>query len=52
MGVELVEILVVGFTPVLYPTQPQGWLQVVYLVIGAVMAAFGWHGWRVTSGPG
>jgi hypothetical protein len=47
MGFEPVEIVVVGFTPILYPTLPQGWLQVVYLAVGAVMAAFGWRLWHV-----
>lgn len=51
VGFELVEIFVVGFTPLLYPTQPQGWLQVVYLLVGALMALFGWRLWRMTSKP-
>ncbi len=46
IGFELIEILVVGFTPVLYPTQPQGWLQVFFLVVGALMVALGLRLWR------
>lgn len=47
VGFELVEILVVGFIPVLYPTQPASWLQVVYLVIGSAMAVLGELLWLV-----
>lgn len=47
IGFELVEIAVVGFTPVLDPTQPQSWLQVFYLVVGALLAALGVRLWRV-----
>ncbi len=43
---ELVEIMVVGFTPVQTPSQPQAWLQVFYLAIGALMAVFGWRLWQ------
>lgn len=46
IGFELVEIAVVGFTPWLYPSQPQGWLQVIYLVVGSLMAALGWRLWK------
>jgi hypothetical protein len=41
VGFEVLEILVVGFTPLLYPSQPASWLQVVYLVIGASMIVLG-----------
>ena len=33
VGFELVEIAVVGFTPVLFPSEPVAWLQVFYLVL-------------------
>lgn len=46
VGFELVEIAVVGFTPAQTPTLPQAWLQVFYVVIGALMAALGWRLWR------
>lgn len=46
IGFELVEIVIVGFTPVTYSTQPQGWLQVFYLAVGALMAVLGWQLWR------
>ena len=41
VGFEVMEILVVGFTPLLYPSQPSSWLQVVYLLIGASMVVLG-----------
>ncbi len=47
VGFELVEILVVGFTPVLYPTQLASWFQIVYLVVGAAMAVLGEILWIV-----
>jgi hypothetical protein len=46
VGFELVEIVVVGFTPVLYPTQVYGWLQVFYLAMGSAIALFGWLLWK------
>ena len=49
IGFELVEITIVGFTPLLYPTQPQGWLQVIYLVVGSLMAALGWRLWKADA---
>ncbi len=49
IGFELVEIAVVGFTPVLDPTLPQSWLQVVYLVVGALLAGLGLRLWRVEA---
>jgi hypothetical protein len=47
VGFEVVEILVVGFTPLLYPSQPASWLQVVYLGIGAAMVVLGELLWIV-----
>jgi hypothetical protein len=38
---ELVEIVVVGFTPVMAPDQFPAWLQVVYLIIGAALVILG-----------
>lgn len=49
VGFEVVEIAVVGFTPAQTPTLPQAWLQVFYLVIGALMAILGWRLWRVAN---
>jgi hypothetical protein len=49
VGFELVEILVVGFTPALYPTQPVAWLQVFYLIVGAAMALLGVLLWRTEN---
>jgi hypothetical protein len=46
VGFELVEMLVVGFTPVLYPTQLYGWLQVFYVAVGSVMVLLGGLLWR------
>jgi hypothetical protein len=46
VGFELVEIAVVGFTPVLYPTQVYGWLQVFYLIVGTALAVLGALLWR------
>jgi hypothetical protein len=46
IGFELVEILVVGFTPALYPTQPVAWLQVFYLLVGTALAILGADLWR------
>jgi hypothetical protein len=46
VGFELVEIMVVGFTPVQTPSQPQAWLQVFYLAIGTLIAVLGWRLWR------
>jgi hypothetical protein len=47
VGFELVEIVVVGFTPVLYPTQPPAWLQVFYLIAGSAMALLGGFLWKM-----
>ncbi len=47
IGFELVEIAVVGFTPAQTPTAPQAWLQVFYLVVGALMVGLGWRMSRI-----
>jgi hypothetical protein len=47
VGFELVEIAVVGFTPVLYPTQPPAWLQVFYILVGSIMALLGGILWKM-----
>jgi hypothetical protein len=46
IGFELVEILVVGFTPAIYPAQPVAWLQVLYLLVGTALAILGADLWR------
>lgn len=45
VGFELVEILVVGFTPVLDPTQPQAWLQPFFILLGVAIALLGVRLW-------
>ncbi len=50
VGFELVEILVVGFTPVLYPTQFPAWLQPLYIVIGLATALLGARLWKAETG--
>jgi hypothetical protein len=51
IGFELVEIAAVGFSPVTYGVdKPQSWLQVAYLVLGAVIAVLGARLWRALSG--
>lgn len=47
---ELVEIAVVGFTPVQSPDQFPAWLQVVYLTVGGAMAILGARLWKVETG--
>jgi hypothetical protein len=47
VGFELVEIVIVGFTPVLYPTQPPAWLQVFYLGVGSAMVVLGGLLWKM-----
>jgi hypothetical protein len=49
VGFELVEIAVVGFTPVLFPSQPVAWLQVFYLFIGTTIALLGARLWKVET---
>lgn len=50
IGFELVEILVVGFTPVMYPTQFPAWLQPFYMLLGAVIVVLGERLWRAETG--
>ncbi|HEX6798297.1 MAG TPA: hypothetical protein VF116_11365 [Ktedonobacterales bacterium] len=47
---ELVEIVVVGFTPVQTPDQFPAWLQVVYLVVGGTMVILGARLWKAETG--
>jgi hypothetical protein len=47
---ELVEIVVVGFTPVQTPDQFPAWLQVVYLVVGGAMVFLGARLWKAEAG--
>ena len=47
---ELVEIVVVGFTPAQTPDQFPAWLQVVYLVVGAVLTILGARLWKAVTG--
>jgi hypothetical protein len=47
---ELVEILVVGFTPVQTPDQFPAWLQVVYLTVGAALVLLGTRLWKAETG--
>jgi len=51
IGFELVEILVVGFTAAMTPTQPVAWLQVFYIVVGSAIAALGVRLWKAETGP-
>ena len=50
VGFELVEILVVGFTPVMYPTQFPAWLQPLYILIGSAVALLGARLWKAETG--
>lgn len=50
VGFELVEILVVGFTPIMYPTQPPAWLQPLYILLGVAIALLGARLWRAETG--
>lgn len=50
VGFEVVEILVVGFTPVMDPTQPPAWLQPLYIVIGAAITMLGARLWKAETG--
>ncbi len=49
VGFELVEILVVGFTPVMYPTQFPAWLQPFYILTGLAIALLGARLWQVSA---
>lgn len=47
---ELVEIAIVGLAIVEYGSdQPVAWLQIVYLVVGAVQVVVGYALWRATT---
>lgn len=50
IGFELVEILVVGFTPLLNPTQPPAWLQPLYIALGLVVTVLGARLWDAQTG--
>jgi hypothetical protein len=47
---ELVEIVVVGFTPLQTPDQFPAWLQVVYLAVGAALVILGAGLWKAETG--
>jgi hypothetical protein len=49
-GFELVEIVVVGFTPMQTPDQFPAWLQVVYLLVGGVLVFLGVRLWKAEKG--
>jgi hypothetical protein len=51
IGFELVEVIVVGFTLVTYGAgQPQSWLQVAYITVGAAIAILGARLWLALAG--
>jgi hypothetical protein len=51
IGFELVEIIVVGFTLVTYGAgQPQSWLQVAYITVGAAITILGARLWLALGG--
>jgi hypothetical protein len=50
IGFELVEIVVVGFTPMQTPDQFPAWLQVVYLLVGGVLMILGAGLWKAETG--
>lgn len=50
IGFELVEIVVVGFTPAQTPDQWPAWLQVVYLIIGVALMLLGARLWKAETG--
>jgi hypothetical protein len=47
---ELVEIVVVGFTPMQTPDQFPAWLQVVYLAVGVALVILGARLWKAETG--
>lgn len=47
---ELLEILVVGFTPMQTPDQFPAWLQVMYLAVGGALVVLGARFWRAETG--
>ncbi len=46
---EVVEILVVGFTPMQTPDQWLAWLQVVYMALGALLVLLGARLWKAET---
>jgi hypothetical protein len=50
IGFELIEIVVVGFTPMQAPDQFPAWLQVVYLLIGGMLMILGARLWKAETG--
>lgn len=51
MGISaLVEMLVVGFTAAMYPTQPVAWLQLLYIVAGLAFTLLGARLWKAETG--
>jgi hypothetical protein len=46
----LVEIVVVGFTPLQTPDQFPAWLQVLYLLVGGVLMILGARLWKAETG--
>ncbi len=50
VGFELVEILVVGFTPAQTPDQFPAWLQIVYLAVGGALMLVGARQWKAETG--
>ena len=50
MTFELVEIVVVGFTPLQTPNQFPAWLQVIYLVVGGALVILGARLWKAETG--
>lgn len=47
---EVVEIVVVGFTPAQTPDQFPAWLQVIYLVVGGALVTLGARLWKAETG--
>jgi hypothetical protein len=50
IGFELVEIVVVGFTPAQTPDQFPAWLQVIYLAVGTALVILGLRLWKAETG--
>ncbi|HEV2404787.1 MAG TPA: hypothetical protein VGR88_05015 [Ktedonobacterales bacterium] len=50
IGFEVVEMLVVGFTPMQTPDQFPAWLQVVYLAVGGALVVLGARLWMAETG--
>lgn len=47
---ELVEIYVIGFTPVDTPSNPAAWLQVFFILFGVALIALGVRLWKNETG--